>query len=81
MLSASSRAFVSDDLLEKMIEANISLSGFSDSSTDMIDPRIYESYSMFWFNAFSSVKCYARIAVGLWTDFEVRALTYFPNST
>ena len=25
------------------------------------------------FNAFSSVKCYVRIAVGLWTDFEVRA--------
>ena len=72
MLSASSRAFVSDDLLGKMIEAKISLACFSDPSTDMIDPRIYESYSMFLFIAFSSVKCYARIAVGLWNGFEVR---------
>lgn len=47
MLSARSSAFVSDDLLGKMIEANISLSCFSDLSTDMIDPRIYESYSIF----------------------------------
>lgn len=40
MLSANSRAFVSDDLLGKMIEANVSFSCFSAPSTDMFDPRI-----------------------------------------
>jgi len=47
MLSASSRAFVSDDLRWKTIDAKISRSCVSDLSTDMIDPRIYESYSIF----------------------------------
>jgi len=46
MLSARSRAFVSDDTLGKMIDANISLCCFSTRSTDMIDPRIYKPYSI-----------------------------------
>ena len=47
ILSARSKAFVSDDLPGKMIEANISFFCFSDPLTDMIDTRIYKSYSIF----------------------------------
>ena len=47
MLSVRRRAFVSDDLPGKMIDAKISLSCVSDPSTDMINPRVYKSYSIF----------------------------------
>jgi len=79
MLSAKSRAFVSDDLRGKRIEAKISRCCFSGPSTDMIDPRTYESYSIFCLMRFHRLNV-TRVSLSGCGTISRCALTCFPQS-